>query len=567
MKFKNPVLRGMYPDPSMCVANGKYYMVCSTFQYFPGVPLFESEDLINWKQIGHVLTRKSQLLTEKNNTGAGIYAPTIRYDNGRFYMVVTNVSNIGNFYVYTDDIYGEWSDPIIVEQNGIDPSLFFDDDGKVYFISNGNDSEGRGFIQMSQIDIETGKKITENEPLWYGTGGRYIEAPHMYKFGEYYYLLNAEGGTEYGHMVNYARSKNIRGPFEPCPLNPVLTNRNLGGYQLQGAGHGDIVQAADGTWWFCHLAFRQIDRYMPFHHLGRETCIEPVVWKDGWFYIGTPVQKECVCGAQVANGYNQKQGYGNALLEVECPSEHKFAPQNFSYTKTFASLALDKDWCYLCNPTPQNYSFKKDSFELTACDLTIDTPEGSPTFIGVRQCEFEEKTECTVELFAEGENGTAVSGTDSFAQGGISVYMDPNHHYDVYVCCKDGKFYAECKITIGQARQVLKSIPLESARATFVIESGPYNYSFYIKKSASATGSASSETAASSTEQKVLLGQSDTRYLSSEVACGFTGVFTGLYVQKSVATAGTRDIGATGTNVAANVKAKFTNLSISHKEE
>jgi alpha-N-arabinofuranosidase len=289
MKFQNPVLRGMYPDPSMCAANGKYYMVCSTFSYFPGVPLFESDDLINWKQIGHCLTRKSQLLLENSSTtGGGIYAPTIRFNNGRFYMVVTNVSNIGNFYVWTDDIYGEWSDPIKVEQDGIDPSLFFDDDGKVYFISNGNDKTGRGYIQISQIDIETGNKLSENEPLWYGTGGRYIEAPHMYKFNGYYYLLNAEGGTEYGHMVNYARSKNLKGPFEPCPANPVLTNRNLGGYQLQGAGHGDIVQVADGTWWFCHLAFRQIDKYMPFHHLGRETCMEPVIWKDDWFYIGTP---------------------------------------------------------------------------------------------------------------------------------------------------------------------------------------------------------------------------------------------------------------------------------------
>ena len=554
MKFKNPVLRGMYPDPSMCAANGKYYMVCSTFQYFPGIPLFESEDLINWKQIGHVLTRKSQLLTEKNNTGAGIYAPTIRYNNGRFYMVVTNVSNIGNFYVYTDDIYGEWSDPIKVEQNGIDPSLFFDDDGKVYFISNGNDSEGRGYIQMSQIDIKTGKKLSENEPLWYGTGGRYIEAPHMYKFGEYYYLLNAEGGTEYGHMVNYARSKNIRGPFEPCPQNPVLTNRNLGGYQLQGAGHGDIVQATDGTWWFCHLAFRQIDKYMPFHHLGRETCMEPVIWKDGWFYIGTPVQKEGVCGAKVSNGYNQNQGYGNALLEVECPAEHKFVPQNFNYTKTFENLSLKNDWCYLCNPDMQNYSFKKDSFELTAGDLTIDTPEGSPTFIGVRQCEFVEKTECTVELFAEDDAETAGKNDEKTAgECGLSVYMDPNHHYDVYVCSKDGKFYAECKITIGQAHQILKSIPLESGCATFVIESNPYNYCFFLKNTA--------------TGKTELLGQADTRYLSSEVACGFTGVFTGLYVQK-VRNASSCTAGAcTSANNSSVVKAKFTKLSIIHNEE
>ena len=532
MKFQNPVLRGMYPDPSMCAGpDGKYYMVCSSFQYFPGVPLFESDDLINWKQIGHCLTRKSQLLLQKNNTGSGIYAPTIRYNNGRFYMVVTNVENIGNFYVYTDDIYGEWSEPIIVEQNGIDPSLFFDDDGKVYFISNGNDKEGRAFIQMSQIDISNGKKITENEPLWYGTGGRYIEAPHLYKFGEYYYLLNAEGGTEYGHMVNYARSRNIKGPYEPFPQNPVLTNRNLGGYQLQGAGHGDLLQAADGTWWFCHLAFRQIDKYMPFHHLGRETCIEPVFWKDDWFYIGTQnvLPEETLCKLPVANGYNQKQGFGTALLEVECPSNHSFAPQNFNYKKTFQNLSLSRDWCFLCNPELQNYNLQNDYFELTASNLSIDTLQNSPTFIGLRQCEFDEVTECKVELSCE-------EGVQ-YAEAGLSVYMDPLHHYDVFICRKNNQFFVCAKVSIGPAKTILKEIPVKESSFKIKIVSAPYCYQFYA--------------VCDGDKKELLLGQSDSRYLSSEVACGFTGVFTGLYAQKE------------GESL---VKARFSELCIEHKE-
>lgn len=515
MRYKNPVLRGMYPDPSMCAANGKYYMVCSTFQYFPGVPVFESEDLINWKQIGHCLTRKSQLLLDKNNTGAGIYAPTIRFNNGRFYMVVTNVSNIGNFYVWTDDIHGEWSEPVIVEQDGIDPSLFFDDDGKVYFISNGNDKDGRGYIQMSQIDIQTGRKITENEPLWYGTGGRYIEAPHMYKFGGYYYLLNAEGGTEYGHMVNYARSKNIRGPYEPFPQNPVLTNRNLGGYQLQGAGHGDILEAADGTWWFCHLAFRQIDRYMPFHHLGRETCMEPVTWKDGWFYIGTENDRadDTACGADVASGYNTTQGFGKALLEVDAPAAHRFAAQSLSYKKTFATLSTRLDWCFLCNPIRENYNLCADFFDLISLPkssggLSIDTPEGSPTFIGIRQCEFDEQIRCNVALTADGEAGQP--------EAGITIYMDCNHHYDVYVTKREGGFFAECRVTIGSAREVKKSVAISGSAAGFKIVSSAYGYDFFLVL---ADG------------REDFLAHAESRYLSSEVACGFTGVFIGLYAQ------------------------------------
>ena len=530
MKYQNPVLRGMYPDPSMCAANGKYYMVCSTFQYFPGVPLFESEDLINWKQIGHCLTRKSQLLLEKNNTGSGIYAPTIRYNKGRFYMVVTNVENIGNFYVWTDDIYGEWSEPVIVEQGGIDPSLFFDDDGKVYFISNGDDKDGRAFIQMSQIDIETGKKITENQAIWYGTGGRYIEAPHMYKFGDYYYLLNAEGGTEYGHMVNYTRSRNIQGPYEPCPANPILTNRNLGGYQLQGAGHGDLVQAVDGSWWFCHLAFRQLDRYMPFHHLGRETCMEPVFWKDDWFYIGTKNDsaEDCVCGAVVANGYNEKQGFGKALLEVEAPDNHKFSPQKLSYVKNFSNLSTKLDWCYLCNPHLENYKLAADTFELSSQPveqggLTIDTPVGSPTFIGIRQCEFEETVNVKVELCGAEVTDGSVSDC---AESGLSIYMDCNHHYDLYLIQRGGKTFAECRVKIGPACEIKKSIPLSGKKADLKVTSNAYGYDFFAD------------------DQH--LAHADSRYLSSEVACGFTGVFIGLYAQN----------GGRG---------RFTKFEVSHK--
>ena len=520
MKFHNPVLRGMYPDPSMCAANGKYYMVCSTFSYFPGVPLFESDDLINWKQIGHCLTRKSQLLLENSSiTGGGIYAPTIRFNNGRFYMVVTNVSNIGNFYVWTDDIYGEWSDPIKVEQDGIDPSLFFDDDGKVYFISNGNDKTGRGYIQISQIDIETGKKLSENEPLWYGTGGRYIEAPHMYKFNGYYYLLNAEGGTEYGHMVNYARSKNLKGPFEPCPANPILTNRNLGGYQLQGAGHGDIVQATDGTWWFCHLAFRQIDKYMPFHHLGRETCMEPVIWKDDWFYIGTP------CCSLF-----DKQGYGEALLEVELPFEHEFKQQNFNYHKTFQNLTTKNDWNYLRNPHEKNYEFGTDFLKIKATNKTIKNLEDSPSWVGIRQCAFEEEISCQVEL-----SKSETVSKDSKAEAGLSLFMDENHHYDIFITKEGNDFYANSRICVGQAESLKEKIKLDSNNATFKILANAYCYQLFLQTE----------------KDLILLSQAETRYLSSEVAGGFTGVYLGFYAVDSNSSA----------------VATFTNLNVVHKEK
>src|SRR5690625_3969660 len=232
MKYNNPVIKGFYPDPSVCKVDDTYYLVCSSFQYFPGVPLFESKDLVNWEQIGHCLTRESQVQLEKINSSGGVFAPTIRYHNGRFYMTTTNDTTGQNFYVWTDDIYGEWSDPIFVDQDGIDPSLYFEGD-KVYFMSNGTDDFGVGGIVQCEIDIATGQKLTPSRSIWQGTGGRFLEAPHLYKIDGKYYLLAAEGGTEYGHMVTYARGDSPYGPFESYPHNPVLTNRNLGTYEIQ----------------------------------------------------------------------------------------------------------------------------------------------------------------------------------------------------------------------------------------------------------------------------------------------------------------------------------------------
>ena len=153
MRYKNPVIKGFYPDPSVCAANGKYYLAASSFQYFPGVPLFESDDLVNWVQTGYALTRSEQVMLDRINSSGGVFAPTLRFNNGRFYMVTTNDTTHQNFYVWTDDIYGEWSDPVYVDQGGIDPSLLFDD-GRVYFISNGSDDFGESGVVQCEIDIE-----------------------------------------------------------------------------------------------------------------------------------------------------------------------------------------------------------------------------------------------------------------------------------------------------------------------------------------------------------------------------------------------------------------------------
>lgn len=483
MKYSNPIIPGFYPDPSICRYKDKYYMVHSTFQYFPGVTLFESDDLINWRQIGHVLTRESQLPLEKAGRSGGIFAPTIRCHDGRFYMVTTNVSAFGNFYVWTDDIYGEWSDPIVVDQGGIDPSLYFED-GKCYFMSNGEDEQGRSGIIQCEIDIETGKKLTPGRCIWNGTGGRYLEAPHLYKINGEYYLMAAEGGTEYGHYVVCAKGKTPYGPFESAPNNPILTNRNLGGYEIQGCGHGDLVQDNNGNWWMVHLAFRQIGRWNMFHITGRETCLVPVEFdKDGW-----PLA-----------GYK-----GTTLKEVETDKLPDNLKQNIRKLYTFENTKKGVEWCFMRAPETSKYNFTGKSVELLGTAKKLSDDYGSPTFICIRQCEMQGKVSCKVSVKEQ--------------EGGITLYMDNLHHYDFYIRKTDEGAFIEKRISIGDITYVQKSIPIdakEAAEAKLTIRFTPFVYVFEAEHNG----------------KQIEIGTNQTKYLSTEVAEGFTGVMIGLYAQ------------------------------------
>lgn len=470
MKYNNPVVPGFYPDPSVCEANGKYYMVNSSFQYFPGVPLFESEDLVNWKQIGNVLTRKSQVYLEKINSSGGVFAPTIRYNNGRFYMVTTNDTTHQNFYVYTDDIYGEWSEPIFVDQSGIDPSLLFDD-GKVYFMSNGSDDFGDGGVVMCQIDIETGKKLTPSKSIWHGNGGRFLESPHLYHIGNYYYLMAAEGGTEYGHMIVYARADEPWGPFENYCNNPVLTNRNKAPYIIQGIGHGDLIER-NGKWFIICLGFRQIGQWRAYHTLGREVFLVPVTFKDGWFTAG-------------------KDGTADDQYEIE--GEFK---QEGIGTQTFSSSK--KEWAYLRHPDLSNYELKDDLYTLHGTLTSLDQV-ASPTFIGLRQRGFDFELKTVVEIDKD--------------IAGVTVFSCENEHYDLYISKENDQYSVQLKYNVGPAKVVVAKREIATNKAELIVKGSSMNYSFYLK----ANG------------QEVFLGSADSKYVSTEVSEGFTGVMLGLY--------------------------------------
>ena len=284
--FRNPVLPGSHPDPSICRVGDDFYLVTSTFEYFPGLALHHSRDLVHWRPIGHVLDRPQQLDLDGVRASGGLYAPTIRYADGVFYVVCTLVDGHGaggNFVVTAETPSGRWSDPVWLDDaEGFDPSLLFDDDGRAWFCAAvQQDSAGHTAVWVQEFDREKLGLVGERREIWRGAlvGARWAEAPHIYRIGDWYYLLTAEGGTSLEHAVVVARSPAATGPYEGCPRNPVLTARHLGrGAPIVATGHADIVQTAQGDWWAVLLGVRDGEA----GNLGRETFLTPLTWDDEW---------------------------------------------------------------------------------------------------------------------------------------------------------------------------------------------------------------------------------------------------------------------------------------------
>ena len=481
--YRNPVLPGFYPDPSVCRVGDDYYMVNSSFCYFPGVPVHHSKDLIHWEQIGHCITRPAQTRLQNIGVWNGIYAPTIRHHDGTFYMVTTNVSGGGNFYVTTKDPAGEWSDPVYVREGGIDPDLFFDDDGKTYLLT----AQGAGEIHLAEIDLKTGRLLSRSEIIWRGTGGRCAEGPHMYKKDGWYYLMIAEGGTEYGHCETIARSRDLRGPFEGCPSNPILSHALARGYQnpIQGTGHADLIQAHDGSWWMVCLGFRVLGGF--YHVTGRETFLAPVKWDE--------------------NGWPVVNGNGAISLEMNVPTLPQVSVAKKLVRTDFDTSKLGLEWNYNCAPRTGNYSLTERPgwLRLKASPVSIDN-SNSPTWLGRRQQQID--FESTAKLDAAGLN----DGDEA----GLTVYMCTSSHYDVAVRKRDGRLFLVLRYKLNRLDHTEKEIALESPVVYLRTTGNKDVYSF----AWSADGSSFSK-----------LGEMDASYLSSETAGGFTGVYLALYAQ------------------------------------
>lgn len=494
MQYTNPVIPGFYPDPSICRVGDDYYLVTSTFEYFPGVPIFHSRDLVHWRQIGHCLTRDSQLPLGNAKSSGGIYAPTIRHHQGRFYMVTTNVTAGKHFYVHTDDPAGEWSEPVWIERSGIDPSLFFDDDGKVYFTWT-----TLGGIYQSEIEIETGKLLTPDQMIWSGTGGRYPEAPHLYKINGRYYLMIAEGGTEYGHMETIARSSSPWGPFEACPHNPILTHRNLGANLIQGTGHGDLVEAHDGSWWMVFLGFRCMRQFAQYHHLGRETFLAPVTWdSDGWLTV-------------------YQDGTVDVIMEADGLPEHAWEDE--PVRDDFVIPTLNLCWNFLRNPSADDWTLQERPgwLRLKGSAVTLNDV-ASPAFIGRRQQHVDCRAATRLDFSPQKANEEA----------GLTVLMNEAHHYEIGVKYQDGSRLVFVRRCIGDLMAVVAQEVISAGMVELMVEASPDVYTF-------------SYTVDGQTPRTLATGS--TRYLTSEVAGGFTGVYIGLY--------------ATGNGEASTVPADF----------
>ncbi|WP_437773439.1 family 43 glycosylhydrolase [Arthrobacter sp. KNU40] len=278
-----PIIPGFHPDPSICRVEDDYYLVTSSFEYKPGVPIFHSRDLTSWELIGNALERNDQLSIPSSAGGGGIYAPTIRHHGGHFWLITTNFNEVrkGHLIASATNPAGPWSSPVYTEGVlGIDPDLFWDVDGTCYLTWAGYDRTGIAILQ-APINPETGAILGETQEAWQGTGLANTEAPHVYRRGDWYYLMLAEGGTERGHAVTIARSRSLAGPWESNPANPILSHRSTSS-PVQNTGHADLVETPDGQWAMVYLGVRPTGPTPGFHANGRETFLAGVSWVDDW---------------------------------------------------------------------------------------------------------------------------------------------------------------------------------------------------------------------------------------------------------------------------------------------
>ncbi|GAB2965667.1 glycoside hydrolase family 43 protein [Streptomyces heilongjiangensis] len=480
MAPQRPVIPGFHPDPSICRVDDTYYLVNSSFEYAPGVPLLRSTDLRAWTQIGNVLDRPSQLDVSAADPSGGIFAPTLRHHDGRFWMITTNFSDQeGQLLVWAEDPSGPWSDPVrLPDTVGIDPDLAWDEDGTCYLTYAGFGPQGPEGIVQSVIDPVAGTVLTPRRRLWQGTGGKFPEGPHLYLIDGYWYLLIAEGGTERGHAVTIARGPSPAGPFEPAPDNPVLTHRGTDA-PVQNTGHADLVQRPDGTWAMVYHGVRPRGSSPEWHVLGRETFAQDVEWHDGWPVLTHRIEPVTAPGTPTVERLEARSG-----------------------------TELPPTWVANGRHPSDVVSWERDGWRVTAAG-------NEPVFVARRQEHLYARVCARLDVRGTDDS----SGSDCSGRGGLTVRIDPHHALSLE--CAAGS--VEAVATIGDVRQVLGRHPLDATAEleVRVVEApGPWH--------PCRQGPDRLVAGVVTSEGFGELGHLDGRYLSTEVAGGMTGRMIGV---------------------------------------
>jgi xylan 1,4-beta-xylosidase len=499
--FQNPILAGYYPDPSIYRAGDDYYIVNSSFAYYPGLPLFHSKDLLNWKQIGYAMNRPEQLNLDGAGVSRGLFAPAISYHNGTFYIVCTEVSKLGNFVITATDPKGPWSNPVKLPQvNGIDPSLFFDDNGKAYIVFNSippnNISlhDGHRTIRMFDFD-PINLKVTGEEKLLINGGTDmakkpvWIEGPHLLKKDGWYYLICAEGGTGYNHSEVVFKSKSPEGPFVSYEKNPILTQRQLDpnrNHPITTTGHADFIEGKDGKWWGIFLGCRPYEG--DYYNTGRETFMAPVIWNNGWpeFDLG---------GDEVKYSY--------PINAVADKKRERFNG-NYLFHDEFNSNTLNMRYQFLRTVQNQWYSLSDKPGSLTV-QLRPETCAGNtnPSFVGFHQPHIKGYAAASLNFIPKAPNEKA----------GLAIFQNEKAFYYLCKSIKDGKPVVE--LYKDSVLIVRKSISGRISNELYLkIEAKETRYAFYYGVNKNNWN---------------LLDNADAKYLSTKSAGGFVGCVYSMY--------------------------------------
>ncbi|PBK59459.1 glycoside hydrolase family 43 protein [Armillaria solidipes] len=420
----NPILPGFNPDPSVLSVGSNYFIATSTFEYFPGVPIYHSTNLVDWELIGHGLTRPLQLSLLGTPSDAGVWAPTLRFHGGVYYLVCTTRYVYTpefrlfprSFYVSTEDIFvGEWSDPVYFDFLGYDADLFWDTNGDVYATWTGisNAVDKIYGIYQSKIDLVTGDSLTCDKLIFNGTlpndSTSRPEGPHVYLVNGTYYLMIAEGGTGIHHQATIQRGPSPSGPWENNPSNPIVYNGANLSLPVQSTGHADFMQAADGSWWGTCLGTVPQNGNFSYQQLGRQTFLFPVTWEDGW---------------PVFNGGRPLSLHMDGVLEDKSPLS--------SYSNGFTSATLDNSFYFVRNPYKAFHSLtdRPGYLRLKANGYALGDRD-SAAIITRKQTAYEETFETILEF----------SPATNLTEAGLSVFYGDMMHNDIGITGESGKRY------------------------------------------------------------------------------------------------------------------------------